>query len=65
MIKEMTKSQSKIINVSYEKAFNLTFEDMKRRRPNIEKMAMDFNWKPKIKLVETIQSLINNYKVNV
>ena len=57
-IVELTGSSSKIIYVPYEKAYEEGFEDMRRRKPSIEKMIKMFKWQPKLSLEDTLRSII-------
>ena len=54
----LTGSSSKIVYVPYEEAYGEGFEDMHRRKPNIEKMAGMFNWKPRYSLDDTLLAMI-------
>jgi UDP-glucose 4-epimerase len=55
---ELTGSSSKITYVPYKEAYGEGFEDMYRRKPNIEKLSHMFNWQPKYSLEETLLSMI-------
>lgn len=55
---ELTGSSSKIIHVPYEKAYEEGFEDMRRRKPNIEKIVELLKWQPKHSLEDTLCSII-------
>jgi len=55
---KLTGSSSKIVYVPYEEAYGEGFEDMHRRKPNIEKIAEMFNWKPKYSLDDTLLTMI-------
>jgi UDP-glucose 4-epimerase len=61
-VKEMTKSASEIEYVSYEKAYGPGFEDMQRRRPNIEKLKNLIGYQPRYDLESIIQSVIDYFK---
>ncbi len=61
-IKNITKSKSNIIHLTYKKAYKEGFEDMYRRKPNIKKIQKILNWKPKYDLNESLKQTINFYK---
>jgi UDP-glucose 4-epimerase len=62
LIKKMTDSSSKIINIPYDKAFEKGFEDMRKRLPDTGKAKALIGFQPKIKLEDTIQDIIDFYK---
>lgn len=55
-------SKSEIELVSYEEAYDATFEDMQRRVPNIDKISSKLNWKPKRNLQHIINDIANSIK---
>lgn len=61
-IKKMTNSKSKIIFISYEKAYEKGFEDMKHRKPNIDKLKRYINFKPAVTLNEMLQRIIDAFE---
>jgi len=46
-VKKMTKSKSRILYIPYEKAYELGFEDMRHRKPDITKLEKFMKFKPK------------------
>jgi UDP-glucose 4-epimerase len=62
MIKKMTESDSKIVHVPYDKAFERGFEDMRKRVPDITKAKNAIGFQPKIKLEQTIKDIITFYR---
>ncbi len=58
LVKRMTNSKSKIVHVPYDQAFEKGFEDMKRRVPDISKLSQLIGYKPKVRLEESIESII-------
>lgn len=56
---KITKSKAKIEKIPYDKIYKLGFEDMQKRIPDVSKIQSTINWKPKINLDSTIQSIIN------
>jgi len=59
---EITKSKSKLIYISYEKAYEEGFEDMQRRVPDTAKVKNLVGFKPTIDLEGTIKSVVEYYK---
>ena len=55
---DMTASKSELRFVSYEQAFDHTFEDMPRRVPDISKLRRLVGYEPKVHLNGIIQSVI-------
>lgn len=58
-IKKMTASKSKIIYLSYSKAYEKGFEDMRRRVPDISKIQKLVGFKPRIQLDEMLGKIID------
>lgn len=61
-IKFITQSKSSIVKISYEKAYDSGFEDMMRRKPNLNKIHKYIGWRPTIKLDQTLKNIINYFK---
>ena len=59
---KITKSKSKLIYISYEKAYEEGFEDMQRRVPDTTKVKNLVGFKPTIDLEGTIKSVVEYYK---
>jgi len=57
-IKELTGSQSKIVFVPYEKAYEEGFEDMMRRVPDLTKANQLIGYEPKVSLDDILRSVI-------
>jgi UDP-glucose 4-epimerase len=57
-IKRMTGSDSKIVFVPYGKAYEEGFEDVRRRVPDISKVAKLIDYRPRVSLEETLESII-------
>jgi UDP-glucose 4-epimerase len=55
-------SYSGIERVSYDKAYSPGFEDMKRRYPNISKIASAIDWEPVLTLDDIIDDVANYIK---
>jgi len=61
-VKDLCNSNSEIIKVSYDDAYEAGFEDMQQRMPDISKIEKAIGFKPKIKLEKTIQEIIEYFK---
>ncbi len=61
-IKTLTKSASSIKYISYEQAYNKTFEDMRRRVPDISKARAVVGYKPTYTLDRTLKAIIAFYR---
>lgn len=59
---ELTKSKSKIEFIPYEKAYASGFEDIQRRVADISKIKRLTGFKPKTKLEDALELIINYYK---
>ena len=59
---EITKSKSKLVYISYEKAYEEGFEDMQRRVPDTTKVDKLVGFKPTIDLEGIIKSVVGYYK---
>ena len=57
-IKHMTGSDSKIVFVSYGKAYEEGFEDVRRRVPDISKLTRLIGYHPRLSLEQTLASII-------
>ena len=57
-----TKSKSQIKLIPYIDMFGNGFEDMMRRKPNINKMNEYFNWRPTVSLENSINQIIKFFK---
>lgn len=61
-IKKMTKSKSRILYIPYEKAYEKGFEDMRHRRPNINKLKKAINFKPVYSIDDILNDTINFFR---
>lgn len=61
---EMTNSVSKIVNIEYEKAYPVGYEDMLRRVPDTNKLRKATGWSPRHNLDDTITDIINSIKLS-
>lgn len=62
LVKEMSKTESEIEYIPYERAYGPGFEDMKRRCPDISKIRDLIGFEPKVDLRGIIQSVIDFYE---
>ncbi|MBA2123559.1 nucleoside-diphosphate sugar epimerase [bacterium Unc6] len=60
IVKEITKSNSEIIYIPYEKAYEKDFEDMRCRVPDITKIQRTIDYKPKYDLKKMIQEILKD-----
>jgi len=61
LVKKLTKSDSPIIHVPYDEAFEKGFEDLQRRVPDITKTKKLIGFKPTVSLEEGIRRIIEYY----
>jgi len=61
-VKEKTKSSSPIVNIPYDEAYEIGFEDMRRRVPDISKAKKVIGFSPKISLDEILDRIIDYFK---
>jgi len=59
LIIELTKSQSKIVHLSYEEAYGEGFEDMQRRVPDNSKLKLLTGWTPSKNIEQVIFDIVN------
>lgn len=59
---EVTKSQSTIIKIPYDIAYNPGFEDMQRRIPDITKIDEVLGWRPLLSLEEIITDVAHHLR---
>jgi len=58
LVKKLTESDSQIVHIPYEQAFEKGFEDMQRRVPDITKIKKLIGFKPTVSLEEGISRII-------
>jgi len=54
--------ENRIVFIPYEKAYEIGFEDMQRRVPDIRKIKTVIGWQPQIDLDETLHEIIAYYQ---
>jgi UDP-glucose 4-epimerase len=62
LVKKMVGSESQIVHISYDEAFEKGFEDMQRRVPDITKIKKLIGFKPTVSLEESIRRIIEYYR---
>ncbi len=65
LIKRLTKSESKIIHIPYQKAYREGFVDMERRVPDIGKIQSQINFSPRVNLQEALLKIIKGSGLNI
>jgi len=63
-VKETTGSASRIINIPYEQAYEVGFEDMKHRQPDISKIKDLIGFDPKVPIDEIITRTVEYFREN-
>lgn len=61
-VKKMTGSNSEIVLIPYEKAYEAGFEDMPRRVPDISRIQALVGYKPMVELEETLTRVIEHFR---
>jgi UDP-glucose 4-epimerase len=61
-VKELTNSTSEIVLVPYDEAYDVGFEDMRRRVPDTTRIYGLLAWQPRIELDQTIQDIIHFFQ---
>jgi UDP-glucose 4-epimerase len=61
-VRELTQSQSEIILVPYDQAYEAGFEDMPRRVPDLTKLAALIGYRAKVQLDETLARVIDYFQ---
>jgi UDP-glucose 4-epimerase len=64
MVKAQTGSQSEIVFVPYDKAYEAGFEDMPRRVPDLTKIQALVGYQPKVQLDEIISRVIEYFRTH-
>src|SRR3954451_23443801 len=61
-IKKMTGSQSPIVKIPYDQAYEAGFEDMPRRVPDISRLRALIGYEPQVDLDETLTRVIEHFR---
>lgn len=62
LVKTLTGSPSEIVKVPYHEAYEVGFEDMPRRVPDLTKIRAKINYQPTLRLEQILQSVIDYYR---
>jgi UDP-glucose 4-epimerase len=62
MVKERADSRSEIVFIPYDQAYEVGFEDMRRRVPDVRKIREAIGWQPTTPLETTIDQIIAYYR---
>lgn len=61
-VRSITRSQSEIVHVPYEEAYEEGFEDMMRRVPSLEKVARTIGYRPRTSTDEIIAKVVEEQR---
>jgi UDP-glucose 4-epimerase len=61
-VKECAQSSSEVVFVPYDQAYEVGFEDMRRRVPDIRKIREAVGWRPTTPLETTINQMISYFR---
>ncbi len=62
MVKERSGSHSEIVFIPYDQAYEVGFEDMRRRVPDVSKIHAAIGWQPTTSLEMTVDQIITFYR---
>lgn len=62
LVKRLSNSDSEIVNLPYDEAYEAGFEDMQQRKPDISRISNLIGYEPKINLEKTIEEIIDYFK---
>ncbi len=62
MVKEHAGSHSEIVFIPYDQAYEVGFEDMRRRVPDVSKIHAAIGWQPTTSLEMTVDQIITFYR---
>ena len=62
LVRTLTKSDSKIVTVPSDEAYESGFEDMPRRVPDLTKVTNMVGYKPRVQLPEILSLVIDHYR---
>ncbi len=58
LVRRMADSQSQIVHMPYREAYGVHFQDLRRRRPDVSRLAGELGWRPTRDLVCTVRDLL-------
>ena len=62
MVRELTRSESTVEFIPYEKAYEEGFEDMRRRVPDLTKIREMIGYEPEVSLQELLERVVAHFK---
>ncbi len=62
LVKRLTGSESPIVRVPFERAYESGFDDMRRRRPDISKLGRLIGYRPTLDLPEMLERIIAHHR---
>ena len=62
LVRTLTNSDSKIVTIPYDEAYESGFEDMPRRVPDLTKVSNLVGYKPRVQLPEILSLVIDHYR---
>jgi UDP-glucose 4-epimerase len=62
-VRNLTESESDVVMVPYDDAYEPGFEDMARRVPNTEKIRSRTGWQPRLSLQDVITDVIEHHRL--
>lgn len=62
MVKQLTKSNSEIRHLTYQEAYGVDFVDVRRRRPDLQKLRRLTGFRPQYSIKETVEEVIGSIK---
>ena len=65
LIKQMTRSESEIIHIPYDRAYEKGFEDMPRRVPDISKIRQLIGYQPRLNLKDILTEIIASTRKSI
>ena len=62
LVRTLTNSESKIVTIPYDEAYESGFEDMPRRVPDLTKVSNLVGYKPRVQLPEILSLVIDHHR---
>jgi UDP-glucose 4-epimerase len=62
MVKQMTDSDSEVVFVPYDEAYEAGFEDMQRRLPDLTRIQEFIGYQPSLDLPDMLEKIIAHYR---
>lgn len=58
LVRRLADSRSEIVHMPYREAYGVHFQDLRRRRPDVSRLAEELGWRPTRDLVHTVRDLL-------